>query len=557
MKSNRHITSVLLPLLIAIGITGGIFIGISISSNKLTEQEQKLLTVLGMIKQEYVDEVDVDSILEKTFPDLLAQLDPHSAYIAASELTSVNEDLTSSFSGVGISFQILNDTVVVVEVIPEGPAEKVGIMPGDRIISANGKKLAGEDITSEDVFNALRGKKDTKAVLQVNRKSSRKQLTFDVIRGDIPVKSVDGVYMISDGIGYLRVSKFANNTYNEFFTALTDLKAEGAKKFVIDLRGNSGGFMEQAIYMANEFLPKDRMIVYSKGRNPINETVAVSDGNGSFQNSEIVVLTDEYSASASEIFAGAIQDNDRGLIIGRRSFGKGLVQNQTVLPDSSAIRLTVARYYTPSGRCIQKEYTRGHDGKYSLDIVDRFNRGEFYSSDSIKLDKKKTFLTTTGRKVYGGGGIMPDLFVPQDTTGITNYYINVFNQGIIQKFAFEVADKYRSVMKGVRTVDQLMKVLPRDETLLNNFVGFAVRNGVPARWYYINLSKALLLNQIKAVIARDILGYDAYLQALNLEDLTVIRAVGELKAGHSPVIIRKQIIKTNGKTGNKKKNQVS
>lgn len=550
MKNKRSIVNVILPLLFALGLVGGIFIGITISDNKLTDEEKKFLTVLGMIRQEYVDEVNSDSILEKVFPDLLAQLDPHSAYITASELTSVNEDLTSSFSGVGISFQILNDTVVVVEVIPEGPAEKVGILPGDRIISANGKKLAGEGVTNEDVFKTLRGRKDTKALLKIRRNSAKGELTFDVIRGDIPVKSVDGVYMIDKEIGYLRVSKFANNTYNEFFTALNKLKMEGAKKFVVDLRGNSGGFMDQAIYMANEFLPEGKMIVYSKGRNPINETTAVSDGNGSFQDSELVVVTDEYSASASEIFAGAIQDNDRGLIVGRRSFGKGLVQNQTVLPDSSAIRLTVARYYTPSGRCIQKEYKRGLDGKYSLDIIDRFNHGEFYSADSIRLDKKKRYLTSMGRIVYGGGGIMPDIFVPQDTMGITSYYINVFNQGIIQKFAFEVADRYRSVIKGVKTVDQLMRVLPRDETLINNFAAFAARNGVPSRWYYINISRPLLLNQIKAVIARDILGYDAYLKAMNMSDLTLTRAVEELKAGHSPILIRKTT--ANGKKRNKK-----
>ncbi|MDE6076413.1 MAG: S41 family peptidase, partial [Muribaculaceae bacterium] len=390
-------------------------------------------------------------------------------------------------------------TVNVIEVIPGGPAEKVGLLPGDRIIKADTINLTGKDISSEDVFKTLRGQKGTTVVLQIKRSNAKQPLTFDVIRGDIPVNSVDCSYMVNDSIGYLRVTKFARNTYNEFFTALSDLKAEGAEKFIIDLRGNSGGFMDQAIYMANEFLPAGRMIVYTKGRRPENETMAISDGRGNFKENEITVLTNEYSASASEIFAGAIQDNDRGLVIGRRSFGKGLVQNQTELPDSSAIRLTVARYYTPSGRSIQKEYTRGKDGKYELDIVDRFTHGEFYNADSIKFDKSKIFSTSNGRTVYGGGGIMPDIFVPEDTTGFTSYYINVANKGLVQKYAYSVADKYRDLLKGSKSLERLLKILPRDNTLLENFVNFAVKNGVPARWYYINQSRQLLLGQIKAM----------------------------------------------------------
>lgn len=359
-----------------------------------------------------------------------------------------------------------------------------------------------------------------------------------MIRGDIPVNSVDCSYMVNDSVGYVRVIKFARNTYNEFFTALNDLKAEGAKKYIVDLRGNSGGFMDQAIYMANEFLPAGRMIVYTKGRRPENETMAISDGDGSFRDVELTVLTNEYSASASEIFAGAIQDNDRGLVIGRRSFGKGLVQNQTELPDSSAVRLTVARYYTPSGRSIQKEYKRGKDGKYDLDIVDRFTHGEFYNADSIKFDKSKIFSTANGRTVYGGGGIMPDIFVPEDTTGYTSYYINVANNGLIQKFAYSVADKYRDMLNGVKSLDRLMKVLPRDNTLLENFVSFAVKNGVPARWYYINQSRELLLSQIKAMIARDVLGYPAFIELLNQQDPTVLKAVEALENGKSPVDLK-------------------
>lgn len=549
MKGKKNLGLVALPLLLSLGLVGCIFIGRYITHRSLSDKEEKLRTVLRLIGSEYVDAIDVDSLIEAQFPELLNSLDPHSAYIAASELQSVNDDLEGSFSGVGVSFQIMNDTVNVIEVIPGGPAEKVGLLPGDRIIKADTTSLTGKEITTDKVFKTLRGAKGSKVELEVMRYNSSKPLAFDVIRGDIPVNSVDCSYMLGDSIGYLRVTKFARNTYNEFFTALNDLKANGAKKYVIDLRGNTGGFMDQAIYMANEFLPAGRMIVYTKGRRPENENMAISDGGGSFKDAELTVLMNEYSASASEIFAGAIQDNDRGLVIGRRSFGKGLVQNQTELPDSSAIRLTVARYYTPSGRSIQKEYTRGKDGKYELDIVDRYTHGEFYNADSIKLDKSKIFSTSNGRTVYGGGGIMPDVFVPEDTTGYTSYYINVVNNGLIQKFAYSVADKYRGMLDGVKSLDRLLKVLPRDNTLLENFVSFAVKNGIPARWYYINKSRGLLLEQIKAMIARDVLGYPAFIEMLNHSDPAVKRAVEALENGESALDIK---LKDSGKGSSKK-----
>lgn len=538
MNKKRNLGLVALPLLMAGGVIGGVFIGTYITKRSLSAEQEKLRTVLSLVESEYVDKIDVDSLVEATLPNLLTSLDPHSAYIPAEELNDVNDDLAGSFSGVGVSFQIVNDTVRVVEVIPGGPAEKVGILQGDRIIKADTVSLTGPEITSENVFKNLRGQKGTKVELTIKRSNSPKEVKFDVIRGDIPVNSVDVSYMMSDDTGYLRVTKFSRNTYMEFFNALNDLKSEGAKKYVIDLRGNTGGFMDQAIYMANEFLPAGRMIVYTKGRRPENETMAISDGTGRFQDAEITVLTNEGSASASEIFAGAIQDNDRGLVVGRRSFGKGLVQNQTELPDSSAIRLTVARYYTPSGRSIQKEYKRGDNGKYDLDIVDRFSHGEFYSADSIKHDESKIFTTSNGRKVYGGGGIMPDVFVPEDTTGITSYYINVANQGLIQKFSFSVADKYREMLNGVKEIDRFLKVLPRDNTLLENFVTYAAKNGVPARWYYINQSRDLLLSQIKAMIARDVLGYPAFIELLNEDDKAVNKAFELLQQGKSPVDIK-------------------
>lgn len=530
---------ILLPFLLTVGMGCGIFIGRYITTRSLTAKEEKLRTVLQLIKSDYVDVLDMDSLIESTFPDLLSALDPHSAYIPSEELQTVNDDLSGSFSGVGVSFQIINDTVQVIEVVPGGPAEKVGILPGDRIIMADTIPLTGKEITSQDVFKTLRGQKGSTVVLTIKRYGQKKDVIYDVVRGDIPVNSVDVSYMLSDNLGYLKVTKFSRNTYMEFFNALNELQQQGATSFIIDLRGNSGGFMDQAIYMANEFLPPGRLIVYTKGRKSENEYMAMSDGRGRFQDNPIIVLTNESSASASEIFAGAIQDNDRGLIIGRRTFGKGLVQNQTELPDSSAIRLTVARYYTPSGRSIQKEYQRGETGKYEMDIIDRYTHGEFYNADSIKLDKDKIFFTTNGREVYGGGGIMPDIFVPEDTTGFTSYYMAVANQGLIQKYAISVSDEYREKLNGQRSIERLNEILPSDQQLLENFVAFAVTKGVPARWYYINRSRNLLISQLRAMIARDVLGYPAFIELLNADDNVIINAMNQMEQGNSPVNIEK------------------
>lgn len=534
-------------------MVGGIFIGQFLNRTTLTPGQQKLQTVLGLINREYVDRIDCDSLLETLYPELLAGLDPHSAYISAAELTDVNSDLEGAFSGVGISFQILNDTVFAVDVISGGPAEKVGLKAGDRILSADEFDLTGSNATNENVFKHLRGEKESKVVLKVLRGQSRTPLSFEVIRGEVPVASVNARYMLGESTGYVKVSKFSRNTYNEFLEAMLDLKSRGAQDFVIDLRGNAGGFMDQAIYMANEFLPEDRMIVYTKGRTPENETQAVSDGRGTFRDAGVVVLTDEYSASASEIFAGAIQDNDRGLIVGRRSFGKGLVQNQTMLPDSSAIRLTVARYYIPSGRSIQKEYVRGEDGKYQLEIADRYSRGEFYNADSIRLDKSKLFHTIGGREVFGGGGIMPDIFVPEDTVGVTNYYIKVANKGLLQKYAYQVADKFRELAEGIDDTEHLTRILPRDNTLLNNFVKYAAQNGVPARWYYINQSRDLILNQLKAIIARDLIGDNAFFEILNINDPALDKAVKALEENQLQTLMNENLKKKTGKSSPKKK----
>lgn len=522
-----------LPLAIAISIVIGIFFGRSFSGQKYNADfDRKLNMVLNLISDDYVDTMKINDLVELTIPEILKNLDPHTTYFSAEELRQANEDLDGKFSGIGISFMLMNDTINVIEIIPGGPAERAGILAGDRIVSINDSTSTGKNISDIDVKNRIRGLKDSIVKLGIKRKGAKKTLSFNVKRGDIPVNSVDAAYMLDKLTGYIKVSKFARNTYNEFLSSLIKLKSEGAKHYVIDLRGNGGGIMEMAILMANEFLPENQLIVYTKSRDKRNDSQVWSDGNGSFQEAQIVVLLDEFSASASEIFAGAIQDNDRGLIIGCRSFGKGLVQRQFTLPDSSAIRMTIARYYTPSGRSIQKEY-KNSQAKYDEELLSRFNNGELYSRDSIKVDKNKLFETTHGRKVYGGGGIVPDIFVARDTTGITSYYAAVANAGLIQKYAYRFTDTNRQKFKKLKDYKQFLRVLPNDEALLMDFVTYATKNGVPARWYYINISRNLLLTQLKALMARDMFGNDAFYPIYNRNDKDIeiaLKAINKHKA---------------------------
>ena len=367
------------------------------------------------------------------------------------------------------------------------------------------------------------------------RPGASKPQPFTLTRADIPVNSVDAAYVLADGkTGYIKLSKFTRNTYQELLNALAGLDSQGARQLILDLRGNPGGFLDQAALIANEFLPAGSMIVYTKSRNPENKLEMRADGTGSHQKTPVAVLLNEYSASASEIIAGAIQDNDRGVIVGRRSFGKGLVQNQTMLPDSSAIRLTVARYYTPSGRSIQKEYKIGEGQAYELDIMQRYNRGEFYHLDSIKLDLTKPFRTALGRTVYGGGGIMPDVFVPEDTTMVTSWYMAINNAGLIQQHAFALSDRYRPLLKGAKTAEQVLRVLPDDDLLVEQFAEYAETKGVPARWYYVNISAPLVARQLKAFIVRDILGYDQFYRIFNSDDRTIEAARDVLNSGKIP-----------------------
>ena len=520
-----------IPLIIAAAFAAGMWTGSYLfPSQHRWDGQEKLATVLKLIDNQYVDTVDIDSILEQSIPDILSHLDPHSVYIPASELQAINDELSGSFSGIGISFSILNDTVTVLEVIPGGPSEKVGLLAGDRIITVDDSVAAGRGWNNERVMTTLRGSKGSSVKLGIQRSTSPgKTFEYTVTRGDIPVTSVDASYMLDDVTGYIKVNRFATQTYSEFLQAMVSLKSQGATRYVIDLRGNGGGLMHTAILMANEFLPRQSLIVSTKYRNPASNESTISDGNGSFQDAGVAVLIDELSASASEIFAGAIQDNDRGNVIGRRSFGKGLVQNQTTLPDSSAIRLTVARYYTPSGRCIQKNYSSGKIDDYNNEIIERYARGEAYSADSIKLDKSLVFKTIGGRTVYGGGGIMPDIFVPNDTADITSWYLSVANAGLLQRFAFDFTDRNRASLSKFDNLDDVLAQLPADDFLLQEFVNYASDNKIPARWYYINISRDLIVRQLKSIIVRDLLSTSDSFRVWNVGDPVIRRALKEFE----------------------------
>lgn len=528
----KHNSIIWYPLVISIAIVLGIVIGNYISTKKFTlDKDRKINAVLNLIQSEYVDSIDVKDLVEQAIPAIIGNLDPHSYYIPASDIRAENEKLDGSLSGIGVSFFMMNDTANVDQVIPNGPAEKVGMLAGDRIISVNGESIVGGTLTAEGIRSKIRGEKGTKVKIGVKRNSSKKTLTFTITRDDIPMNTVDVSYMLDDKTGYIKIAQFGKNTYDEFFAALSKLKKDGASRYIVDLRGNPGGYMEMAILMVNEFLEQGELIVYTKGRKEREDIQVWSDDQGSFHDAQVAVLIDEYSASASEIMAGALQDNDRGLVVGRRSFGKGLVQKQIYLPDSSAIRLTIARYYTPSHRCIQKDYTLGDEDDYSKELYDRYTHGELYSADSIKVDKSKIFRTANGRIVYGGGGIVPDIFVPNDTSGVTTYYRAVANLGLLQQYVYTYVDINRDQLKNVKTVKQLMGMMPSDDALTYDFVCYARDNGVPMRWYYINLSRSLIARQLRALVIRDVLGSEEFYRYYNRTDNTVNAALKALNDG--------------------------
>lgn len=494
---------------------------IRIKGNKVNE-------LLTLIDKQYVDDIDVDSLTEDVMRDIIAKLDPHSVYIPAEDLASVESELEGSFSGIGVQFNIQNDTIMVVSVISGGPSEKVGMLAGDRIVAVNDSAFVGKELTNEKVMKTLRGPKDTEVKLGIKRHGTAEILHYAIVRGDIPINTVTAAYIIEPTVGYIGVnSNFGNNTYNEFVHAIAELKAQGANKFIVDLRENSGGLMEVAIQMINEFLPQGQMIVYSEGK-AYPKSEAIANGTGSCTENPIVVLVDEFSASASEIFAGAIQDNDRGTVVGRRTFGKGLVQTQIPFSDRSAVRLTIARYFTPSGRSIQKPYKNGNGDEYAKDLINRFEHGEFDSKDSIHFADTVAYKTLNGRTVYGGGGIMPDIFVPRDTSQYSPYFTKAVNYGYMYQFAFRYTDQHRSELNQYKTWKEMNNHLLK-QPIINEFSAFSASKGLKANSHDLQVSGKLMGQRIRSYIIRNMLSDEGFYPMINEYDTTVQTALKEIK----------------------------
>ena len=532
--------TVLFPLLLAAGVVLGLVLGQYLGRNSTASQlkgmlsrmalpTNKLTYTLSLIENQYVDSVSMDSLAEHVIPLLVKELDPHSVYIPASEMQALNEPLEGEFDGIGVVFNMATDTVIVLNVIPQGPSDKAGIKAGDRIIEIGDSVVAGRKIPQNNVVKMLRGPRGTTVHLGIGRQGISGLVPIDVERGVIPIRSIESAFRIADGVGYVKLGQFARTTYDEFRRALASLRAEGVTKLILDLRGNSGGFLDQAIAVANEFLHKGQLIVYTEDRRH-EQLREYADGNGSAQDMEVVVLIDEGSASSSEILAGALQDNDRGTIVGRRSFGKGLVQRQIPYSDGSALRLTTARYYTPTGRSIQKPYTIGDDESYEEDIWNRYKNNEFFSADSIHFADSLKRTTPGGKVVYGGGGIMPDVFIPADTTDVTKYFIEVSGRNILYRYTIEYADRHREALNAVQTIGDLQALLDSDKTLVDDFVRYAARKGVAPRYGDIARSRRLIEAQLRAYIGRNTkLEDNGFYANIYPVDNVIVRAVGILK----------------------------
>ncbi len=531
MKTNN--SSRLSPLMMALCVIAGIVIGTfyanHFAGNRLSiisTGGNKINYLLQMIDNNYVDTVDMNDLVEQAMPLVLSELDPHSSYIPAKDAEASVEDLKGSFSGVGISFSVQRDTATVMSIVKGGPSEKVGILPGDRIVKADGKSLVGMD--ADSVKACLKGEKGSKVALDVARRGHKENLRFTVVRGDVPVASLGAAYMLDKQTGYVCVKNFGDKTYEEFMVALAQLSSQGMKSLIVDLRGNRGGYMHIAIQMLNEFLPKGKLIVYTQGRKSPREEYR-SDGHGTFKQTPLVVLVDEGSASASEIFAGAVQDNDRGTIIGRRSFGKGLVQQPMEFKDGSVVRLTIARYYSPSGRCIQKPYEKGHGEDYENELIARYERGEYFTADSIRQEGE-AFKTSLGRTVYGGGGITPDIFVPEDTADVTSYYKEALFNGYIRQFAFNYTDANRQRLSTFQSEAQLEKYLVAQK-LPEQFASFADTLGLKRRGYQLAVSRNLFERALVGGVIYNTMDVEEYQEYLNKADPSVLKAEEILKGG--------------------------
>ena len=531
---NKRKPFIWIILLIVISLVLGFFAGKLFRTagpqyKILRSGQNKISEALDIINYNYVDTVDISKLTESAIEKIISELDPHSAYIPASDVEVANEELEGSFSGIGIQFNLNTDTIVVISVVSGGPAEKAGLMPFDRVIMVDDSVVAGKNIGTNKIMRMLRGPKDSKVMLGIQRGNSKELAKFELTRGDIPDYSIDVSYKVSDNIGYIKIKKFAKSTYNEFLTAIAKLKQQNVNGFIIDLRENPGGYMEFAIHMVNEFLSKGQLIVYTQGKAYERQDI-YSTGKGSCQDSPIVVLIDELSGSASEIFSGAIQDNDRGLIIGRRSYGKGLVQTKINLSDKSELLLTIARYYTPSGRSIQKEYELGKSEEYSLDIYNRFMHGEFYYADSIKMNDSLEFKTSGGRSVYGGGGIMPDIFIPRDTSGITSYYSNLVNSGTLYQFILDYSDKNHDMLDKFENYNDLYEHL-KQQPLIYELENYAADRGIKKRPTLMNISKDIIETQLHSYIIRNFFDYDGFYPIFLKDDDALNKAIDVIKKG--------------------------
>jgi carboxyl-terminal processing protease len=521
--------SVYIPVLLALALIAGLFIGNALNRsgqpmprNMKLSAGNKLSTIMNLVESAYVDSINTSEIIEKTIPDMLKNLDPHSTYIPARNMQEVEEEMQGNFSGIGVQFSIQEDTVVIIDVISGGPSQKLGLLAGDRIVLVNDSNIAGVGVKNEDVLKLLRGQKNTKVKVSNLRKGYKELFDFEITRGDIPIYSVDVSYMIDDETGFIKVSRFAEQTYKDFMEGMIKLDKSGAKKVIIDLRGNPGGYLAAVISMVDEFLEKDEPILITRGKSQ-PEKVYNATNRATFARKQVIVLLDEFSASASEIFAGALQDNDRGIVVGRRSFGKGLVQEQIPFSDGSAVRLTVARYYTPSGRSIQKPYNNGSE-KYFEDLFERMVHGEMLVADSIQFADSLKYYTKKGRTVYGGGGIMPDIFVPADTAGRSTYFNRIYQQGTVYQFAFQYSDQHRSHLTSLKTAAEIEKWLD-NQKVLDSFVRFAAGKGIPYDAEGLKASGHIIETQVKAYIARNIIGEEGFYPIIQQIDKTLLKAI--------------------------------
>ena len=528
VKQNNRLSPLWLALSAIIGIAIGTFYANHFSGNRLSiinSGSNKLNNLLYIIDDQYVDTVSMGDLVEQSMPKILSELDPHSVYISAKDVQSANDDLRGSFSGVGIEFTIRHDTLRVQGVISGGPAEQAGVLAGDKIVTVDDSVFTGRQLTNDEAMRRLKGPEGTKVRLGIVRYGEKEPLDIEVTRGEIPMNSVTAAYMIDDSTGYIKLKNFGENTYYELLVALAQLSQEEFRRLVIDLRGNSGGYLQSAVQIANEFLPRNKLIVYTEGRNSPREDYR-SDGRGSYQRMPLVAVIDEGTASAAEILAGAIQDNDRGVIVGRRSFGKGLVQKPIEFGYGSVIRLTIARYYTPSGRCIQKPYANGADKNYEDDLLTRYRHGEFFTEDSIKHSGPE-YHTAGGRTVYGGGGITPDNFVAEDTTDYTSYYKEASMTGLILQFGYEYTDQHRADMSEYKDMESLVKHLKKQH-LVDKFATYADRHGLKRRNLMIQRSYKLLEQYVTSRVVYSMLDEAALIEYLNQDDNAIREALRAL-----------------------------